>query len=125
MENPEKNDDWKNGGFSHRPCPPWFQDESWKIAYPARITLFCDPSGLQARPIRGSNPVLSNWTPTRESEVCPGIRNLPVAKSKLAWRSRASVTGVTNAQASPRFTVKLFVMRQSSWMYGRNNFQRR
>ena len=22
----------KKGGFSHSPCAPWFQDESWKIA---------------------------------------------------------------------------------------------
>ncbi len=22
----------KNGGFSHRPCAPWFQEESWNMA---------------------------------------------------------------------------------------------
>ena len=22
----------KNGGFSHKPCAPWFQEESWKMA---------------------------------------------------------------------------------------------
>ena len=46
-------------------------------------------------------------------------------KSKFAWRFWASVMGVTNAQASPRLTVRLLVTRQSSCTYGRNSFQRR
>src|ERR1700730_1041715 len=122
---PKKSDSAKNGGFSHSPCPPWFHEESWKIAYPARTAVFGFPKGFQANPIRGSSAVLSIWTPTRPSEVCPGMRYLPVKKLKFAWRFWASVTGVTSAQASPRFRVRLFVTRQSSWTKGRNIFQRR
>src|SRR5215469_3184934 len=48
-------DSKKNGGLSHNPCPPWFQDESWKMAYPPRSAVFGLPSTFQANPIRGSN----------------------------------------------------------------------
>src|SRR5712692_2547340 len=40
----------KNGGFSHNPCPPWFQEESWNIAYPARTAVLVLPNGFHASP---------------------------------------------------------------------------
>src|SRR2546426_8724067 len=57
----------KYGGFSHSPCPPWFHDESWKIAYPARSAVVWLPSTFHASPILGSNAVLSSSIPTRPS----------------------------------------------------------
>src|SRR5580704_16388532 len=98
-EKPGENvsDSAKYGGFSHSPCPPWFQEESWKIAYPPRITVFWLPNAFQAKPIRGSIADLSSRIPTAGSEatqkehaavrgLTPATYILPVAKSKFAWR---------------------------------------
>src|SRR5215469_9811928 len=105
------------------------------MEYPARIAIFCDPIGFQEMPMRGSNAVLSIWIPARLSDrtqmlqvpksALPATKNLPVAKSKFAWRLCASVMGVTKAQATPRFKVKLGVTRHVSSTKGRNSFQRR
>src|SRR5215831_13882996 len=106
------------------------------MAKPPRTAVVWLPQGFQANPIRGSSAVLSNWIPTRESEctqivhplmseVGPATKNLPLAKSKFACRFCASVMGVTKAQATPRFKVKLGVTRHVSSTKGRNSFQRR
>src|SRR5271165_2751328 len=77
----------KYGGFCHSPCPPWFQEESCKIPYPARITVLSPPIGFQASPMRGSTAVLSNWMPTRPSVVMqlvhPEIPGLPAGTYHL------------------------------------------
>src|SRR5215469_6770584 len=105
------------------------------MEYPARIAIFCDPNGFQEMPMRGSSAVLSISIPARGSErtqmvqlpklAFPATKNLPLAKSKFACRFCASVMGVTKAQATPRFKVKLGVTRHVSSTKGRNSFQRR
>src|ERR1700676_1896653 len=122
---PVKLDSAKKGGFSHKPPAPWFQEESWNIPYPTRTAVLVLPNGFQASPRRGSKAVLSISMPTRPFEFFPGIKKVPLAKSKFDWRSWLSVMGVTNAQAIPMFRVRFGVTRQSSVMYGRYNFQRR
>src|SRR5208282_774538 len=117
-------DSARYGGFCQRPCAPWFQEESWKMAYPRRIAVFELPIGFHEIPIRGSIAVLSSWMPTRAFEATqiehpatvglfPATSNCPVVKLKFAWRFWASVSGVTKAQAIPRFKVRLFDTRQS------------
>src|SRR5581483_3230618 len=113
-KNAAKDDSAKKGGFSQSPCAPWFHDESWNMPYPARMAVLVLPNGFHASPMRGSKAVLSHRTPTRPSEFCPGIRNLPLAKSKFDCRFCASTTGLTIAQAKPKFSVKFGVTRQSS-----------
>src|SRR5271169_4393344 len=54
-----------------------------------------------------------------------GTNHESEAISKFDCRFSTSVSGVTKAQATPRFKVKLFVTRQLSCTNGRNNFQRR
>ena len=43
-----------------------------------------------------------------------GMYHLRFSTSKFAWRFSTSVSGVARAQATPMFTVRLFVTRQSS-----------
>jgi hypothetical protein len=57
--------------------------------------------------------------PALEPAFWPATRNCPVAGSKSDWRLATSVTGVTSAQAKPRFKVRLLLTRQLSWTKGR------
>src|SRR5260370_14074678 len=44
----------KNGGFSHHPCPPSFQEEAWQTTYPPRIHRLVLPNGFYPSPVHAS-----------------------------------------------------------------------
>src|SRR5271167_3192780 len=95
------------------------------MAYPPRSTVFARPKGFHATPRRGSPAVQSILTPALELVLGPATINCPLAGLKFARRLAASVIGVTNAHANPRFRVRLLLTFQVSSTNGRYNFQRR